>query len=122
MGRSSYSQSSLGASIPDSPLPRINSVTASLKRLFSKEDKEKDGKSTIELNQVVGPSGSFKPRITDDVIEEVDEQSTITSMQNAAMDQRPSVMNIFGPPPPSKPISVPASPRRLLIVIFVGMK
>lgn len=115
MGRSSYSQSSLGASIPDSPLPRINSVTASLKRLFSKEDKEKDGKN-IELNQV-GPANIPKTqasikRITDEVIEEVDEQSTITSMQNAAAEHRPSVLNIFGPPPPSKPISVPASPRR----------
>lgn len=106
-----YSQSSMGTSQPDSALPRINSVAASLKRLFSKEDKEKDGKS-IEMNQV-GPtnqSGGVK-RIADDVIEEVDEQSTITSMHTAGVEQRPSVLNIFGPPPPSKPISVPATPR-----------
>lgn len=114
MGRSS---TSLGMSIPDSPLPRINSVTASLKRLFSKEDKEKDKDAkSIELNQV-GPANIPKSqpsikRITDEVIEEVDEQSTITSMHNAAAEHRPSVLNIFGPPPPSKPISVPASPRR----------
>lgn len=113
MGRPSYSQSSLGNSIPDSPLPRINSVTASLKRLFSKEDKEKEGKN-IELNQV-GPTNIAKSqpsRIADEVIEEVDEQSTITSMHNAAAEHRPSVLNIFGPPPPSQPISVPASPKR----------
>lgn len=81
-----------------------------MKRLFSKEDKEKDGKS-IELNQVV-PSQPGAKRIADEVIEEVDEQSTITSMHNADVEHRPSVMNIFGPPPPSQPISVPASPRR----------
>lgn len=90
-------------------------MTASLKRLFSKEDKDKEGKS-IELNQVgatnIGKSQPSIKRIADEVIEEVDEQSTITSIQNAAAEHRPSVMNIFGPPPPSKPISVPATPRR----------
>lgn len=116
IARSRGSQVSLGNTTPDSPLPRINSVTASLKRLFSKEDKEKEGKS-IEMSQVVsGNIPKNQPsikRITEDVIEEVDEQSTITSLHNA-QEQRSSILGLFGPPPPSQPISVPASPRRYL--------
>ncbi|KAI4464113.1 bestrophin [Holotrichia oblita] len=120
-----------GASVPDS-ISRVNSVTNVLKKLFTKDDNrdpklEKD--SPIELvapaptpnKMTSGGSSSSLPsqirtqpntmRITDQVIEEVDEQLTITSQKNAN-EPRPSVMNIFSPPPPSDPISVPQSRNR----------
>lgn len=44
------------------------------------------------------------------VIEEVDEQLTITSMKH---DNKPHVQSIFaqGPPPPSAPVDVPGAER-----------
>lgn len=44
------------------------------------------------------------------VIEEVDEQLTLTSMRN---ENRPHVQSIFaqGPPPPSAPVDVPGAER-----------
>lgn len=51
------------------------------------------------------------------VIEEVDEQMTLTSMRNN--DPRPHVQSIFpqGPPPPSAPVNVPKtkSPRQFSV-------
>lgn len=75
----------------DSSLPRVNSVTKVLKRLFSKEDQKGDGKSdsrsnsALELNQI-GPSSVPKSqpgskRITD-VIEEVMFFTNITIWMN----------------------------------------
>lgn len=54
-----------------------------------------------------GLAGGGSVRIADQVIEEVDEQSTVTSMRQPEM--RPSVRNIFpsGPPTPSAPVAVP---------------
>lgn len=56
-------------------------------------------------------AGSMK--ITDQVIEEVDEQMTVTSMR--APEQRPTAQSIFmpstGPPPPSNPVMVPTTTR-----------
>ncbi|ENN77029.1 hypothetical protein D910_05536, partial [Dendroctonus ponderosae] len=52
--------------------------------------------------------GNSSKRITADVIEEVDEQTTITS-QRSQHDCRPNVMHVFGPPPPSRPIDMPQS-------------
>ena len=50
-------------------------------------------------------------RIADQVIEEVDEQSTVQSVRPP--DQHPNVRTIFptptGPPPPSAPVAVPKS-------------
>lgn len=45
-------------------------------------------------------------RIADQVIEEVDEQQTITSMAGKPPEQRPTVHDIF-PPAPSAPVPVP---------------
>jgi len=50
------------------------------------------------------------------VIEEVDEQLTLTSLKQSNDSNRPHVKNIFaqGPPPPSDPVDVPggAQPRK----------
>ncbi|XP_019876312.1 bestrophin-2 isoform X2 [Aethina tumida] len=112
------SQNSIfGSSVPDS-MPRINSISsiAKLKRMFSKEDKDKqqaassagsgrrpstDASETVNLVPLNVPKS-----LAGEVIEEVDEQQTITS-QRSAQEARPSVMNVFGPPPPSNPIDVP---------------
>nr|CAD7412585.1 unnamed protein product [Timema cristinae] len=54
--------------------------------------------------------GGGSMRIADQVIEEVDEQSTVTSIRPP--DLHPNVRNIFptqtGPPPPSAPVAVPS--------------
>ena len=54
----------------------------------------------------IGTVGSVRGGIS--VIEEVDEQMTMTSMRP---DHRPHVHSIFaqGPPPPSAPVDVPGS-------------
>lgn len=64
-------------------MTRVNSVTSTLKRLFSKEDGKGDGKdsksnsrvnSSVELTQMgssVTKSQQGSKRITDEVIEEV---------------------------------------------------
>ncbi|KAJ8931044.1 hypothetical protein NQ314_016072, partial [Rhamnusium bicolor] len=111
------SQNSLGTSVPDS-MSRVNSVTNMLKRFFSREDSRTDpNKPDIkadanEMNNLIPGSESFGKgsvkKITDQVIEEVDEQTTITS-QRSATESRPTVMNLFGPPSPSDPINVPQS-------------
>lgn len=51
--------------------------------------------------------GGGSMRIADQVIEEVDEQSTIQSIRPP--DNKPNVRDIFptGPPPPSSPVDVP---------------
>lgn len=78
----------------------------------------------VLLNIIQAPGGSV--RLTDQVIEEVDEQTTITSMRRP--EPRPNVKDIFGkeedlskdekgeadeallgPPPASAPVSVPRS-------------
>ncbi|XP_018579267.1 bestrophin-4 isoform X2 [Anoplophora glabripennis] len=111
--RSRGSQSSIGTSVPDS-ISRVNSVTNMLRRFFSREDSrtEPAKSETNELNNLIPGSESFGKgsvkRIADQVIEEVDEQTTITS-QRSAKESRPTVMNLFGPPPASDPINVPQS-------------
>jgi hypothetical protein len=94
--------------VPDSrPISRAASVTSMLKRFLSREDKPKPEDSQ-ELTQVnVKNPGSVK-KLANEVIEEVDEQTTITS-QRSAKEPRPSVLGVFGPPPPSEPISMPNS-------------
>eukprot|EP00099_Drosophila_melanogaster_P024256 NP_652603.1 bestrophin 1, isoform A [Drosophila melanogaster] len=123
-------------------LSRVNTVASALKRFLSRDD-SRPGSATPSQDQpykfpasassaslsgaVVGsatsagkPAGSL--RITQQVIEEVDEQATITSMR--ANDPRPNVMDIFaqtssgagtsGPlqPPPahSEPVDIPSRP------------
>ncbi|XP_022119951.2 bestrophin-4 isoform X2 [Pieris rapae] len=103
------------------PMTRTNSVTSMLKRLFSKEDQrtvvpsQTDGvgrfmvsASNPALNKpAAAMSGSMK--IANDVIEEVDEQATITSMGKRP-ETRPTAMSLFaqGPPTPSNPVTVPS--------------
>ncbi|KPU79237.1 uncharacterized protein Dana_GF17535, isoform D [Drosophila ananassae] len=122
-------------------LSRVNTVASALKRFLSRDDSRpgsatpsEDQKpyrfpasaSSASLTGNVGsatsagkPPGSL--RITQQVIEEVDEQATITSMR--ANEPRPNVMNIFAPastsagtaplqPPPahSEPVDIPQRP------------
>lgn len=100
-------------------LTRVNSITSVLKRLFSKEDRPDGGSSGTKTParlpnsssaaslqaRIVGPAGG-STRIG--VIEEVDEQMTMTSMRP---ETRPHVQSIFpqGPPPASAPVDVPGS-------------
>ncbi|XP_043651200.1 bestrophin-2 isoform X4 [Drosophila teissieri] len=123
-------------------LSRVNTVASALKRFLSRDD-SRPGSATPSQDQpykfpasassaslsgaVIGsatsagkPAGSL--RITQQVIEEVDEQATITSMR--ASEPRPNVMDIFaqtssgagtsGPlqPPPahSEPVDIPSRP------------
>ncbi|XP_039279178.1 bestrophin-4 [Nilaparvata lugens] len=133
-------------SIPNS-LHRVGSVTSVLKRLFSRDGSAGPGvavdggqpvtsggklpvsHSTDSLQgRFQGLQGGGSIRITDQVIEEVDEQQTITSMRGQP-EQRPNVRSIFpqtdnnlfpvsnnqigmtqltpGHPPSSAPVPVP---------------
>ncbi|XP_018311569.1 bestrophin-4 isoform X1 [Mycetomoellerius zeteki] len=100
-------------------LTRVASVTNALKRLFSKDDRP-DGGSTSAVKTTgkmpsMGSTASLQPRppgasgsMRIGVIEEVDEQMTLTSLRQSN-ESRPHVQNIFaqGPPPPSDPVDVP---------------
>ncbi|XP_033240035.1 bestrophin-2 isoform X4 [Drosophila pseudoobscura] len=124
-------------------LSRVNTVASALKRFLSRDD-SRPGSATpsddqkpykfpasassasLTAGNVGSATSAGKPagslRITQQVIEEVDEQATITSMR--ANEPRPNVMNIFGPgtaggvaaamqpPPPahSQPVDIPARP------------
>ncbi|XP_012261538.1 bestrophin-4 [Athalia rosae] len=100
-------------------LTRVNSVTSVLKRLFSKEDrpdgnKSADGTRTPARMPNSSSAASLQTRFPGGgsmrigVIEEVDEQMTMTSMRP---ETRPHVNSIFpqGPPPPTAPVNVPGS-------------
>ncbi|KAG5317367.1 BEST2 protein, partial [Pseudoatta argentina] len=100
-------------------LTRVTSVTNALKRLFSKDDRT-DGSTTSVAKATgkmpsMGSTTSLQPRPSGaggsmriGVIEEVDEQMTLTSLRQSN-ESRPHVQNIFmqGPPPPSDPVDVP---------------
>ncbi|SPP87721.1 bestrophin-2 isoform X4 [Drosophila guanche] len=123
-------------------LSRVNTVASALKRFLSRDD-SRPGSATpsddqkpykfpssassasLTAGNVGSATSAGKPagslRITQQVIEEVDEQATITSMR--ANEPRPNVMNIFGPgtaggvsaplqPPPahSEPVDIPSRP------------
>lgn len=99
-------------------MSRVGTAVSNFKRFFSRED-SRPGSTTPDGQNIRLPGsassasiagnkmyqGSMK--ITDQVIEEVDEQMTITSMRNQNDTNRPTVMNIFGPPPASAPVNVP---------------
>lgn len=104
-------------------MSRVNTVTSLLKRFLSKDDSgSRPGSSTTNAEKGLGTSessasiagkqypaqiGSMK--ITDQVIEEVDEQMTITSMKNKD-DPRPTAQSLFAPPGGSSaPIDVPGT-------------
>lgn len=100
-------------------LTRVNSVTSVLKRLFSKDDRT-DGGTTSKTSGKIPSTGSaaslqIRPPATSGsmrigVIEEVDEQMTLTSLRQSN-ESRPHVQSIFtqGPPPPSDPVDVPGT-------------
>lgn len=103
-----------------SSMTRVNSVSNVLKRIFNREDSRTDGQQPqiISLQQprlpgsastasLKGDKGIGSMRIADQVIEEVDEQLTITSMR--PNEHRPHAASIFASPPPSNPIPVPKS-------------
>nr|AFN57624.1 bestrophin 1b [Spodoptera littoralis] len=117
--RNSMGSTNSMASLQQTPMARTNSVTSMLKRLFSKEEQrgtsatQTDGGSrfTISasnptLNKPTTAGGSMK--IANDIIEEVDEQATITSMGKRP-ETRPTAMSLFtqAPPTPSDPVDVP---------------
>ncbi|XP_026472227.1 bestrophin-4-like isoform X2 [Ctenocephalides felis] len=123
-GNSQSSLTSMGAVATS--ITRVNSVTNALKKIFTRDDKsptttQTDGGSGSVPNNVPTLMGSTSSvslhgkaiaggsmRIADQVIEEVDEQLTITSK---GPEYRPSVVGMFsntiGPPPPSDPVPVP---------------
>ncbi|XP_030745652.1 bestrophin-4-like isoform X2 [Sitophilus oryzae] len=119
--KNSSSSLAMGASVPDS-IPRVASVvslTNKLKRFFSRDESKADsrGENNIEAGQEMNnlilsdekKFGTSTKDIKHEIIEEVDEQNTITSQKQGDKDGRPTVMEIFGPPPSSKPIDVPQS-------------
>ncbi|XP_070494088.1 bestrophin-4 isoform X2 [Chironomus tepperi] len=99
-------------------MSRVNTVTSLLKRFLSKDDGSRPGSaanpekglgnsaSSASITERRHPAGSMR-KITDQVIEEVDEQMTITSMRNNNVDPRPTAQSIFSKP--SEPIDVPGS-------------
>ncbi|KAL0839605.1 hypothetical protein ABMA28_016287 [Loxostege sticticalis] len=112
------------ASLQQTPMTRNNSVTSMLKRLFSKDDQKSgttppvgsqtDGgtrftisASNASLNKPVTAGGAGSMKIANEVIEEVDEQATITSMGKRP-ESRPTAMSLFSPPAPSNPVDVPS--------------
>ncbi|KAK4886208.1 hypothetical protein RN001_002479 [Aquatica leii] len=117
--RSGSSRISMGRSVPDA-IHRVNTVAGRLKRLFSTKEDSRDHENKTEstsgsvaelaqsnptLNPKIPRPGSM--RISDQVIQEVDEQLTVT--QQKIDEPRPTVMNLFGPPPPSQPVPVPST-------------
>ncbi|XP_055691965.1 bestrophin-4-like isoform X1 [Lutzomyia longipalpis] len=113
-------------SVMGGSMKRVDTVASALKRFFSKDDARSNqsveagastrlpaspsGTSLSGSQKVIpmGPVGSV--RITDQVIEEVDEQLTITSMKGQP-EVRPTAASLFatGPPTPSAPVDVPRS-------------
>lgn len=105
-------------------ISRVNTVTSLLKRFLSKEDKPESRpvsgyNGNAEAGMRLGTSASSASiagkypaqigsmKITDQVIEEVDEQMTITSMRNKD-EPRPTAQSIFSQiPPHSDPVDVP---------------
>ncbi|CAH2238775.1 jg11653 [Pararge aegeria aegeria] len=121
--RNSMGSSNSMLSLQQPPMTRANSVTSMLKRLFSKDERQQpatpvttqtDGgtrfmisASNPTLNKPA-TAGGGSMKIAKEVIEEVDEQATITSMAKRP-ENRPTVMSLFaqGPHTPSEPVNVP---------------
>lgn len=111
-------------------ISRVNTVASALKRFFSKDESAGSVGSRPTSATPEAQTGPFRfpgsasssnltgrlpdraqgsIRITDQVIEEVDEQQmTITSMQGKT-DPRPTAASLWerGPPKPSEPVDVP---------------
>ncbi|XP_058119466.1 bestrophin-4-like [Anopheles ziemanni] len=124
MYRGGSSAASLGSVV--GTMSRVNTVTSALKRFFSKDESSRPNSATPDAGSVpfkfpgsasstnlmgrVPDRAMGSMRITDQVIEEVDEQLTITSMQGNN-ESRPTAASLFenGPPKPSDPVDVPQS-------------
>ncbi|XP_052738280.1 bestrophin-4 isoform X2 [Bicyclus anynana] len=122
--RNSMGSSNSMLSLQQTPMTRANSVTSMLKRLFSKDERQQPP-TPITMQTDGGPrftisasnptlnkpttAGGGSMKIANEVIEEVDEQATITSMAKRP-ENRPTVMSLFaqGPPKPSDPVDVPS--------------
>ncbi|XP_063695461.1 bestrophin-4 isoform X2 [Culicoides brevitarsis] len=90
-------------------MSRVNTVASALKRFLSRDESRTNvttpeaptklpgsaSSASLTHRQISHPAGSV--RITDQVIEEVDEQMTITSTKGH--EPRPNVQSIFQPPP-----------------------
>lgn len=104
-------------------MSRVNTVTSLLKRFLSKDDSKPESRPPSGNNPETGirlgasassasiagrfPANIGSMKITDQVIEEVDEQLTITSLRNRD-DPRPTAQSLFQPiPSPSDPVDVP---------------
>lgn len=99
-------------------MSRVNTVASLLKRFLSKDDSRQESRpGSAAAEKGLGTSASSASirhpaqigsmKITDQVIEEVDEQMTITSMKNNNNGEtRPTAQSIFKP---SEPIDVPGS-------------
>lgn len=123
--RNSMGSSNSMASLQQTPMTRVNSVTSMLKRLFSKEDPRQPSATAIATQTDGGnrflisasnptlnkpaTAGGGSMKIANEVIEEVDEQATITSMAKRP-ETRPTAMSLFAqePPTPSEPLDVPS--------------
>lgn len=107
-------------------ISRVNTVTSLLKRFLSKDDSKGDSRPSSAVNNAetglrLGTSASSaglhvpekfpmqigSMKISDQVIEEVDEQMTITSMRNKE-EPKPTAQSIFSNiPSPSDPVEIP---------------
>lgn len=119
--RNSMGSTNSMLSLQQTPMTRTNSVTSMLKRLFSKEDQrgatagsQTDGgtRFTISASNPTlskpATAGGGSMKIANEIIEEVDEQATITSMGKRP-ENRPTAMSLFQKPPvPSDPVNVPS--------------
>ena len=103
-------------------MSRVNTVTSLLKRFLSKDDRVESRPVSASNNPETGlrlgtsasstslaggnkyPQQIGSMKISDQVIEEVDEQMTITSMRNKE-DPRPTAQSLFAQP--SSPVDVP---------------
>ncbi|XP_055378516.1 bestrophin-4 isoform X2 [Condylostylus longicornis] len=110
-------------------MSRVNTVASALRRLLSREgattptcetpqmgtrlpgsvsSASLTGQKNLSTSAGTAAATSGSMRIADQVIEEVDEQLTITSQRHDP--NKPHVQDIFGGlPPPSKPVDVPIS-------------
>lgn len=107
-------------------MSRVTSVASMLKRLISREDRDRESRpNSAEFGSSAGPGprmqtsassasipskypGLGSMKIADQVIEEVDEQMTITSMRGQP-EIRPTAQSLFShiPPMHSDPVDVP---------------
>lgn len=112
-------------------MSRVSSVASIMKRIFTKDDQDQNQPLTPPVSQSDGnispfalstsnaslggkvPFGSKK--LATDVIEEVDEQNTITSNATKKQENRPTADEVFatGAPTSSQPVQIPNKRTRV---------